>query len=271
MQRSSVEPSRRCWIATLDANILLLASQVNDRQRSTQRDPPLELKVISCVYGVISPLLANLYLHHVLDRWFEDEVKPRLKGFAAEIRYADDAILCFANREDAQRVFDVLPKRFAKYGLTLHPAKTRLVEFGRRAYIQAQRTQTKPATFDFLGFTHLMATSRKGKFVVHVRTMKKRLKRGLTAIAEWCRAHCHAPLEYQQQILNAKLRGHFQYYGRPSNYRSLAKFVHVVRRIWRTWLSRRTRGRSLSWPRFAKLLARYPLLRPRITRPWAIQ
>jgi len=217
---------------------------------------------------IISPLLANLYLHHVLDRWFEDEVKPRLKGFAAEIRYADDAILCFANREDAQRVFDVLPKRFAKYGLTLHPEKTRLLAFGRRAYRQAQRTQTKPATFDFLGFTHLMATSRRGRFVVHVRTMKKRLKRGLKAIADWCRAHCHAPLDHQQQILNAKLRGHFQYYGRPSNYRSLAKFVQEVRRIWRTWLSRRTRGRSLSWPRFVKLLARYPLLRPRITRPW---
>jgi group II intron reverse transcriptase/maturase len=217
---------------------------------------------------IISPLLANIYLHHVLDRWFEDDVKPRLKGFAAEIRYADDAILCFANREDAQRVFDVLPKRFAKYGLTLHPQKTRLIEFGRRAYGQAQRTQTKPATFDFLGFTHLMATSRKGQFVVHVRTMKKRLKRGLKAIAAWCCAHCHAPLDYQQQILNAKLRGHFQYYGRPSNYRSLAKFVHAVSRIWRRWLSRRTRGRSLSWPRFVKLLARYPLLRPRITRPW---
>jgi hypothetical protein len=218
---------------------------------------------------IISPLLANLYLHHVLDRWFEDEVKPRLKGFAAEIRYADDAVLCFANREDAQRVFDVLPKRFAKFGLTLHPQKTRLIEFGRRAHARAQRTHLKPATFDFLGFTHLMATSRKGKFVVHVRTMKKRLKRGLKAIADWCRAHCHAPLAYQQQTLNAKLRGHFQYYGRRTNYRSLAKFVPVVRRIWRTWLSRRTRGRRLSWARFDKLLARYPLLRPRITRPWA--
>ena len=219
---------------------------------------------------IISPLLANIYLHHVLDRWFEDEVKPRLQGFAAEIRYADDAVLCFANREDAQRVFDVLPKRFAKFGLTLHPQKTRLIEFGRRAHDQAKRTQIKPATFDFLGFTHLMATSRKGKFVVHVRTMKKRLKRGLKAIAAWCRAHCHTPLAYQQQTLNAKLRGHFQYYGRSSNYRSLAKFVFAVRRIWRTWLSRRTRGRRLSWERFDKLLTRYPLLRPRITRPWRV-
>jgi group II intron reverse transcriptase/maturase len=217
---------------------------------------------------VISPLLANIYLHHVLDQWFEQEVKPRLKGHAYEIRYADDAVLCFQYREDAQKVIEVLPKRFAKYGLTLHPQKTRLVEFGRRAYHRANRLQTKPATFDFLGFTHRCATSRAGKFVVHVGTMKKRLKRGLKAIAQWCREHLHAPLDYQQRTLNAKLRGHYQYYGRPTNYRSLVKFHRAVRRIWRTWLSRRTRGRGLSWPRFVKLLARYPLLPPRITHAW---
>lgn len=218
---------------------------------------------------IISPLLANLYLHHVLDVWFEEQVKPRLKGHAHEIRYADDALLCFQYREDAQRVLEVLPKRFAKYGLTLHPEKTRLVEFGRRAHGQAKRLKTKTATFDFLGLTHRAATSRNGKFTVHVGTMKKRLRRGLTAVADWCQRHRHDPVEYQQRMLNAKLRGHYQYYGRPTNYRSLWKFFRAVRRLWRTWLNSRTRGRHLSWETYAKLLTRFPLLRPRITQAWS--
>jgi group II intron reverse transcriptase/maturase len=219
---------------------------------------------------IISPLLANIYLHHVLDVWFEEEVKPRLRGKAFEMRYADDGLLCFQFKEDAERVLEVLPKRFAKYGLTLHPEKTRLVNFGRSAYYQAQRTKTKTATFDFLGFTHRCAASRAGKFAMHVSTMKKRLRRGLLAVAAWCREHLHTPLEYQQQMLNAKLRGHYQYYGRPTNYRNLEKFAHAVRRIWRRWLARRTRGRRLPWPRFNHILARYPLLRPRITHAWQV-
>ena len=218
---------------------------------------------------IISPLLANIYLHHVLDAWFEKEVKPRLRGAAFEIRYADDGLLCFQFKEDAERVLEVLPKRFAKYGLTLHPEKTRLVKFGRSAYYQARRMNTKTDTFDFLGFTHRCATGRSGKFAMHLGTMKKRLRRGLIAISAWCREHLHTPLDYQQRLLNAKLRGHYQYYGRPTNYRALAKFAHAVRRIWRRWLARRTRGRHLSWQRFANILARYPLLRPRITHAWA--
>lgn len=219
---------------------------------------------------IISPLLANLYLHHVLDAWFKNEVKPRLRGEAYEIRYADDGLLCFQFKEDAERVLEVLPKRFAKYGLTLHPQKTRLVKFGRSAHYQAKRRKTKAATFDFLGFTHRCATSRAGRFTVQVSTMKKRLRRGLIAISAWCREHLHAPLDYQQRMLNAKLRGHYQYYGRPTNYRCLEKFVHTVRRIWHRWLDRRTRGRRLTWQRFKRIHARYPLLRPRITHAWAI-
>jgi RNA-directed DNA polymerase len=218
---------------------------------------------------IISPMLANIYLHHVLDVWFEEEVKPRLRGSAFEIRYADDGLLCFEFKEDAERVLEVLPKRFAKFGLTLHPEKTRLVHFGRGAYVLGKRMKTKPATFDFLGFTHRCETSRAGKFVVYVSTMKKRLRRGLLAISAWCREHLHAPLEEQQRMLNAKLRGHYQYYGRRTNFRSLEKFVHTARRIWRRWLARRTRGRCMPWPRFNRLLARYPLLRPRITHAGA--
>jgi len=217
----------------------------------------------------ISPLLANVYLHHVLDVWFEEVVKPRLKGEAYEIRFADDAILCFQHKEDADKVLSVLPKRFEKYGLTLHPEKTRLMEFGRYAARNARRQGKKPETFNFLGLTHICARSRKGKFTVHVRTIAKRFRRGLKAIFSWCKEHRHDPVSEQQKILNAKLRGHYQYYGRPTNYRSIWQFYRRVRRIWREWLSRRTRGRPLTWERFIAILRQYPLMLPRITHSWA--
>ena len=217
----------------------------------------------------ISPLLANIYLHQVLDLWFEEVVKPRLKGEAYEIRFADDAILCFQHKEDAEKVLSVLPKRFEKYGLTLHPEKTRLMEFGRQAARNARRQGKKPETFDFLGLTHVCACSQRGKFTVHVKTIAKRFRRGLKAIADWCKEHRHDPVAAQQKTLNAKLRGHYQYYGRPTNYRSLYQFYRRVRRIWREWLSRRTRGRRLTWDRFMDILRQYPLLLPRITQAWA--
>jgi group II intron reverse transcriptase/maturase len=217
----------------------------------------------------ISPLLANIYLHYVLDEWFENAVKPRLRGAAHEIRFADDAVLCFQYKEDAERVMEVLPKRFAKYGLTIHPEKTRLLEFGRYAEEKAKRQGKKPATFDFLGYTHVCARSRRGKFTVHVRTMKKRFRRGLTAIAEWCQENRHMPVEEQQKTLNAKLRGHYQYYGRPTNYQSLCRFFREVRHIWRKWLSRRTRGNGMIWEKYAAILRSHPLLIPRIQHSWS--
>jgi RNA-directed DNA polymerase len=217
---------------------------------------------------IISPLLANVYLHFVLDEWFERDVKPRLRGKAFEIRYADDAVLCFQYREDAEKVLQVLPKRFARYGLTLHPEKTRLVEFGRAALARAIREKTRPDTFDFLGLTHKCALSRRGKFTVHVKTMKKRLRRSFKAVAEWCRTHRHDAVDEQQAILNAKLRGHYQYYGRPTNYRSLWQFYRGVRQTWKKWLERRSRGKPLSWERYAQILRRHPLLRPRIVHTW---
>src|ERR1700674_5508624 len=217
----------------------------------------------------ISPLLANIYLHYILDKWFEEVVKPRLRSEAHEIRFADDAILCFHYREDAEKVKNVLAKRFAKYGLTLHPEKTRLVEFGRYAEERAKRQGKKPSTFDFLGLTHICARSRQGKFTVHVRTMKKRFRRGLTAIAEWCQENRHVPVDEQQKTLNAKLRGHYQYYGRPTNYRRLREFYQEVCHIWRKWLSRRTRGNGMTREKFAAILRKHPLLRPRIAHSWS--
>lgn len=217
---------------------------------------------------LVSPLLANVYLHFVLDERFEDVVKPRLKGQAFAIRYADDGLLCFERREDAEKVLAVLPKRFAKFGLTLHPEKMRLVHFGRAALEKAERDEVEAATFDFLGFTHLCARSRRGKFALHVKTMKKRLRRSLNAVDEWCRRHLHDDVAEQQRVLNAKLRGHYQYYGRPTNYASLWQFYRTVRCIWKRWLDRRTRGRKFTWGAYNHLLDRYPIARPRITRAW---
>jgi group II intron reverse transcriptase/maturase len=218
---------------------------------------------------VISPLLANIYLHYVLDGWFETVVKPRLKGEAYEVRYADDFILCFQYREDAEKVMEVLAKRFAKYGLKLHPEKTRLMEFGREALTKSEGPGgPKPTTFDFLGFTHICKRSRRGNFTIHVRTMRKRFKRSLMRVTAWCQTHRHDPVAEQQEALNRKLQGHYQYYGRPTNYRSLWQFFRSTRQIWKKWLNRRDRGRTLNWSAFEHLLARHPLLRPRITRPW---
>jgi hypothetical protein len=213
-------------------------------------------------------LLANIYLHYVLAEWFAHEVQPRLRGQAAEIRYADDFILCFQYREDAERVLAVLSKRFAKYGLTLHPEKTRLVAFGRSA-LPSGSGAPQPATFDFLGFTHVCARSRRGRFTIHVRTIRKRLRRRVKAVAQWCQQHRHDPVEDQAAALNAKLRGHYQYYGRPTNYRCLWPFYRLVRRLWHKWLTRRTRGKPLPWRDFVHLLDLTPLCRPRICHAWA--
>ena len=219
---------------------------------------------------VISPLLANIYLHYVLDEWFEGVVKPRLRGQAYEIRYADDFILCFQYREDAEKVLAVLRKRFEKYGLTLHPDKTRLLEFGRDALVKWEMERgPKPGTFDFLGFTHICRRSRRGNFTVHVRTMRKRLRRSLTRASAWCQRHRHDPVAEQCRALNAILRGHYQYYGRPTNFGSLWTFYRGVRRVWRKWLNRRTRGRSLPWRVYGELLNAHPLQRPYIARSWA--
>ncbi len=161
---------------------------------------------------MISPLLANIYLHEVLDAWFVSEVRPRLRGRAVLIRYADDFVVLFADRDDARRVLDVLPKRFGKYGLTLHPDKTRLVPF-RRPDIAGSRGEEGPGTFDLLGFTHYWAVSRRGKWIVKQRTAKDRFSRTLRRIREWCRRYRHAPVDAQHIALVRKLRGHYGYYG----------------------------------------------------------
>jgi hypothetical protein len=212
---------------------------------------------------VISPLLANVYLHYVLDVWFEREVKPRLQGRAFLIRYADDFVMGFTCAEDARRVLEVLPKRFGKYGLTLHPDKTRLVAFRPPPPTSTTGSGAgpQPGTFALLGFTHYWGRSRTGNWVVKRRTTASRLRRAIQAVATWCRGNRHRPVPEQHQTLGHKLRGHFWYYGITGNGEGLRRFRDGVQRAWRKWLSRRSWGGRLSWDAFTALLRRFPLPR----------
>jgi RNA-directed DNA polymerase len=215
--------------------------------------------------GVISPLLANIYLHEVLDAWFERDVKPRLRGQGFLFRYADDFVILFTQEQDARRVLDVLPKRFGKYGLALHPEKTRLVEFRRPS--SKGGGGGGPGSFDLLGFNHHWARSRAGKWVVKQQTSKSRFGRAIRKIAEWCRRNRHRPIREQWHELRQKVRGHFGYYGVIGNFRALARFLHEAKRRWHKWLNRRSQKRNLSWDKMLKLLRRYPLPQPRIRTP----
>jgi len=200
--------------------------------------------------GVISPMLSNVYLHSVLDVWFEDEIKPRLRGEAHLIRFADDFVIVFKNLVDAQRVLDVLPKRFGRFGLEIHPDKTRLVNF-----CHPWESGKKPETFDFLGFTHYWGKTRKGGFSVKKKTSSKKMRASLKNVHQWCKKHRHKSLDWQHVKLCQKLRGHFAYYGVTGNCNALAAFRHQVIRIWRHWLNRRSRKRDgMGWERFYSLL-----------------
>jgi group II intron reverse transcriptase/maturase len=217
--------------------------------------------------GVISPLLANVYLHYVLDDWWFKEVQPRLKGRAFLIRYADDFVIGLEYEEDAKRVMEVLPKRFGKYGLTIHPDKTRLVPFQRpqeRGGRGEPEPKEGPGTFDFLGFTHHWGKSRKGRQVVKRRTAAERIRRFARAIAGWCRKNRHRPIDEQHRTLSQKLQGHYNFYGLTGNYALLAQVKLIVARIWRKWLSRRSWKGRFRWGDMVELLGRLPLPAPRV-------
>jgi group II intron reverse transcriptase/maturase len=216
--------------------------------------------------GVISPLLANVYLHEVLDRWFERDIRPRLRGRATLVRYADDAVMVFTAELDARQVMAALPERFAQYGLTLHPDKTRLLEFHPPRRHQ-QPPQPGGRSFDFLGLTHHWARSRQGSWVVKRKTASGRFSSALKRISKFLRRVRHEPVWWQHQQLIAKLLGHYGYYGFPDNKRCLDRVRYETERIWRKWLGRRNRLGVMSWPRFGRLLKRYPLPRPK-RQPW---
>ena len=219
--------------------------------------------------GSISVLLSNLYLHYVLDLWFERVVKSRLRGEAYLVRYIDDFVLCFQYREDALRVQDALRKRLEKFGLTLEAKKTKLVEFGRFAQKWASKSGRKrPETIYFLGFTLYCTHNRKGNFRVGFRTEKSRLRRALTRLQDQMRRIRHSPLGEQVERLNQMLRGHYAYYGIAGNIRALRKVHRAVKCYWRKMLSSRSWKGQVWWKQFQQIQKRFPLLRPKLYLPY---
>jgi group II intron reverse transcriptase/maturase len=218
--------------------------------------------------GVVSPLISNVFLHYVLDQWFEQDVKPRMRQRAFLIRYADDFVMGFRDERDAQRVMEVIPKRFGKFGLTVHPTKTKLVRFLPASSRKSRNEppDDRPGTFDLLGFTHYWARSRNGYWVVKLKTAKDRFTRAVRNIDHWCRDHRHLPIGEQHNKLNEKLHGHYAYYGVTGNSAALTRFLHEVGPRWRRWLNRRNNIRSMTWERFSAILRRYPLTPVRTVR-----
>lgn len=212
--------------------------------------------------GVISPLLANVYLHEVVDRWFETEVKPRLGGRALMIRFADDLVIVTTSEADANQAKAMLAERLGQYGLTLHPTKTRIVEFHPRSSAPGRSSH---GTFDFLGFTHYWARTHKGRWVVRRKTAASRFRRTLKRLSDWCRRNRHQPVAWQHDRIVKALRGHYSYFGIIGNSTALERLRNEVRSIWRKWLDRRSQKRRMQWPRFVELLKRHPLPVP-VTR-----
>lgn len=213
--------------------------------------------------GVISPLLANIFLHYVLDEWYVQEIKPRLKGRSFLIRFADDFIIGCELEEDARRIMAVLPKRFGRFKLTIHPKKTVLVDF--RSPDWRKKTLMSQHTFDFLGFTHYWNQSRNGNWVIKRKTAAKRLRRTTKAIWQWCHDNRHWSLPEQHRIMSSKLRGHYQYYGIRGNYKMLEVVYECARKSWKRWLGRRSRDGYISWEEFeGKILSTFALPPPRI-------
>jgi group II intron reverse transcriptase/maturase len=217
--------------------------------------------------SVLSPLLGNVYLHYVLDRWFETEVKPRLQGSATLIRYGDDLLLGFAREDDARRVVAVLSKRLGRFGLALHPDKTHLLPFWCPP--KSQQSGKGLATFDFLGFTFYWARTRNGHWRMACKTRRASLRRAKMSIYDWCRRHRHLSVKDQHAAPNRRLQGHFNYFGVSGNYGSMQRLVEATKRAWYKWLRRCSQRTRLNWERFTDILCGWPLPRPRITvRIW---
>lgn len=216
--------------------------------------------------GNLSPILSNIFLHYVLDLWFEREWKPTLEGQGMLVRYADDAVCLMQKQGDAERTREALKERFARYELELHPEKTRVLSFGRYERENAERAGRKPNTFDFLGFTHYCGLSRRGKFMVNRLTSRKRFAKRCREMNAWLRGiRNRRPAKEWWTTLRQKLRGHYEYYGISGNMWSLQRYYGAVVRMVRKWLNRRSQRRIYYWKRFHVYLTRFPLPTPRIT------
>jgi len=212
--------------------------------------------------STLSPMLGNVYLHTVLDRWFAEEVRPRLRGKATFIRFADDGVFGFERQDDAERVQAVLSKRMERFGLTLHPEKTRLLDFRRPS--RSRGEGRSPTTFDFLGFCWYWRRTRAGSWAVTCKTRRARLARAIQRVYAWCRENRHLPVQQQHAKLVRRVQGHINYFGVNGNIASLRRFVHQARRSWYKWLNRRSQRARLNWERFEDLLESLPLPKARI-------
>lgn len=218
--------------------------------------------------STLSPLLGNVYLHHVLDLWLEQEVRPRLRGRMRLVRYADDFVIGFEREDDARRVMAVLGKRFERFGLKLHPDKTRLFQFARPR--DRDEGGKGPTTFDFLGFTVYWRRSRWGGWALGLRTRKARMQRAIASIDDWCRRHRHEPVKAQHAALKRKLDGHFNYFGVSGNSQSLQALSRATQRSWRKWLRRRSQRTRMTWKRFYEMLKTLPFPAPTVrVQLWA--
>lgn len=209
--------------------------------------------------GIISPILANVFLHEVLDRWFYEMALPKMSGPVFLVRYADDFLILCREERDARRLAEVLPKRFNKFGLRVNLEKSKLLDFRRPPKHPGRGEPARPETFDLLGFTHYWRRSRKGNWVIGQKTASSRLRRSLKSLSEWCRRNRHRPLEEQHRKLSQKLLGHFHYFGVTGNARWLSQFRYQAIRIWRKWLDRTSQRAGKTWAWMSLYLARYPL------------
>lgn len=212
--------------------------------------------------GVISPILSNIYLHYVLDEWFSEQIQPLLIGKSFIIRFADDFIMGFSNQSDAQRVMEVLPKRFAKHKLTLHPEKTKLID------LNSKRDESE-RSFDFLGFTHYLGASRKGNIVLKRKTSSKKLTGAITRIDEFIKVNRHKKLGELITAINVKLRGHYLYYGITFNYRGITLYYEEVKRALYKWIRRRGGKKRWNWETFVLLIETWcPVMKPKILKSY---
>jgi group II intron reverse transcriptase/maturase len=215
--------------------------------------------------GVLSPMLANIYLHYVLDLWFEREVKKGLRGYAQLTRYADDFIVCFQYGDEALAFGEMLKQRLAKFGLKIAEGKSRIIEFGRNAWMKSRQDGGQLATFDFLGFTHYCCESRRGLFRLGQKTSSKRFRQKMKAMNQWLKnVRNLVTLVEWWQVLKMKLTGHYQYYGISGNFRELRKFYTRAVRLAHKWINRRSQKESYNWERFQRFLKWNPLPKPRI-------
>jgi group II intron reverse transcriptase/maturase len=215
--------------------------------------------------GNLSPLLSNVFLHYVLDLWFEKRLKQQVRGACFLVRYADDFVVLVQYQDEAQMILPALRERFTQCDLALHPEKTRVLSFGRYERQNAQRQKRRANAFDFLGFTHFCAESRRGKFIVGRQTSRKKFRKKCQELRTWLKkVRSQIPVKEWWPVLKAKLQGHYQYYGVSGNMRGLTRYYRFTIRLVKKWLNRRSQRRSFSWERFLAYLSHYPLPTPRI-------